>query len=184
MHSYYDYCTIILLNCTWITKVFIATLRRFMYVWTYEWPLRTQEYASFALHQQFTIRAFSRGFYPKRLSTFNTHIDTPTAESFKHGGRGEFLNVEFSTSPTKGSGLLDKLNWAGLSFGEVKGIKMLTWDSGVELGAWLDSDGDKILPLLLVKLLLWCLRDLCGRGEFESCSIRTAGGGRGGKSSS
>ena len=58
-----------------------------------------------------------------------------TAESFKHGGRGEFLNVQFSTSPTKGSGLLDKLNWAGLSFGEVKGIKMLTWDSGVELGA-------------------------------------------------
>ena len=31
------------------------------------------------------VRAFSRHFYPKRLTSVNTHIDTPTAESTMQG---------------------------------------------------------------------------------------------------
>jgi hypothetical protein len=31
------------------------------------------------------IRALSRRFYPKRLTSVNTHIDTPTAESTMQG---------------------------------------------------------------------------------------------------
>ena len=32
-----------------------------------------------------TIRAFSRRFYPKRLTSVDTHIDTPTVESTMQG---------------------------------------------------------------------------------------------------
>ena len=32
-----------------------------------------------------TVRAFSRRLYPKRLTSVNTHIDTPTAESTMQG---------------------------------------------------------------------------------------------------
>ena len=58
-----------------------------------EWGCRPRsapcEGLCFYLRTQFintiTIRAFSRRFYPKRLTSVNTHIDTPTAESTMQG---------------------------------------------------------------------------------------------------
>ena len=39
------------------------------------------------------FRAFSKCYYPKRLATVNTHIDTPTAESTIQGDSQLVLSV-------------------------------------------------------------------------------------------
>ena len=42
-----------------------------------------------------TIRAFSRRFYPKRLTSVNTHIDTPTAESTMQGNSQHHPRIHY-----------------------------------------------------------------------------------------